>query len=81
MCVCVCVLTWEQPSLPNSCISVPQCDTLGRTNTGGRLTHTCKKNSLTHTVISLHIPSSEQLPDSLFLVLLLHRDGGEIVTQ
>lgn len=31
----VCILTWEQPSLPNGYISEPWCDTLGSTNTDG----------------------------------------------
>lgn len=88
MCVCACVLTREPPSLPNNCISVPWCDTSGRTNTGGMLTqfhtHMCAhthKHTHTCTIFPVHVPSSEQLSDSLFLVLLLHREGEKMVIQ
>lgn len=39
VCVCMHVLTWERPSLPNNCISVLWCDTSARTNAGGM--HSC----------------------------------------
>lgn len=78
--VCMHVLTWKRPSLPNNCISEPLCDTSAKK----KKKKNCRWDAFAfmHTRIhsharyfTVHISSSGHLSDSLFWVKFLHGEG------